>query len=209
MRSAIMKKIVIISIIAFASLCLALCGCGFTEITDGEVDSGSVSEDTSSDDTSSDYSSAAEKIGLYDRDGGGVNYAFNYDGEEFYAQYYYDNWTLFDSYKITDEDDMEVICQALIDTHTVHGKDYESFRTADDMVYEWKQHNLAYTYLPEDNAWRESAKNVDFDPEDQGRSFEEIYEDRTGQEFDLKEKVKEGLENGEVLEKLEQMILGD
>ena len=63
MRSAIMKKVAIISIIAFASLCLALCGCGFTEITDGEVDSGSASEDMSSDDTSSDYSTAAEKIG--------------------------------------------------------------------------------------------------------------------------------------------------
>ncbi|MDO5491687.1 MAG: hypothetical protein Q4F96_04730, partial [Bacillota bacterium] len=101
---------------------------------------------------------------------------------------------------------MIAICQTLIDTHPVHGRDDESYRTADDMVYEWEQHNLVYTYLPEDNLWRESAKNVDFDPEDQGRSFEEIYEDRTGQELDLKEKIREKLRDGRLMERLEQFL---
>lgn len=150
--------------------------------------------------------SSAEDINLHSTDGGETNYAFTYGDEEFSAQYLYDNWTIFDSYKITNEDDMVIICQALIDTHTVHGSDMESFRTAEDMAYEWQQHNLAYEYLPEDNAWRESAANVDFDPEDQGRSFEEIYEDRTGEEFHLTEYIKKKLEDGDLMEELEHFL---
>ena len=136
---------------------------------------------------------STEDIGLYDVDGAETSYVFTYRGEEFHAQYLYDNWTVYDSYKITDEDDMNIICQALIDTHTVHGSDLESFRTAEDMTYEWEQHNLACKYLPEDSSWRYSAENVDFDPYDQGRSFKEIYEDRTGREFKLSDLVKQKL----------------
>lgn len=150
--------------------------------------------------------SSTEDIDLHDVDGGEMNYAFTYDGEEFRTQYIYDCWTVYDSYKITNEDDQQIICQALIDTHTVHGSDMESFRTADDMAYEWQQHNLAYKYLPEDNVWRESARNVDFDPEDQGRSFEEIYEDRTGKEFDLEKYIREKLDDGDLVEELKQFL---
>jgi hypothetical protein len=39
--------------------------------------------------------------------------------------------------------------------------------------------------LPKDDPLLEDAKNVDLDPADQGRSFREIYEDRTGKEFSL------------------------
>lgn len=149
-------------------------------------------------------------IGLRDVDGGGTNYAFTYNGEEFRAMYLYDCWTIYDSYKITRRHDMKIICQALIDEHPVHGSDLESFRTAKDMAYEWRQHNLAYRYLPEDNAWRQHAANVDLDPQDQGRTIEEIYEDRTGQEIDLKEKVtekvKESIEDGTIFEKLRQYV---
>ena len=176
-------------------------------------------EDSSYDDTSDEdadedsggisltgHISSAEDLNLHDEYGGGTNYVFTYNGEEFRAQYYYDNWTIYDSYKITNKHDMKIICQALIDIHPIHGKDYESYRTADDMVYEWKQHNLAYKYLPEDNAWRPNAANVDFDPEDQGRSFEEIYEDRTGQELDLKGKVKESIEDGTFFDKVKRVL---
>ena len=62
---------------------------------------------------------------------------------------------------------------------------YKSYRTVDDMVYEWKQHNLAFQVLPEGNSFRESAKDVDLDPRDQGKSLVEIYEARTGQKLDL------------------------
>ena len=143
-------------------------------------------------------------------DGGGWNYAFTYNGEEFRTIYGYDCWTIYDSYKITNKHDMKIICQALIDVHPVHGRDLESFRTADDMAYEWKQHNIAYKYLPEDNAWRTHAANVDLDPQDQGRTIEEIYEDRTRQEIDLKEKVKEkveeSIEDGTLFQKIRQYV---
>jgi hypothetical protein len=73
---------------------------------------------------------------------------------------------------------MKKICDVLIKIHPIHGRDMISYRTSDDMVYEWVQHNLAYKLLPNDNSWKNSAKDVDFDPEDQGKSIKEIYEDR-------------------------------
>jgi hypothetical protein len=36
----------------------------------------------------------------------------------------------------------------------------------------------------------DSVKDVDFDPEDQGKSYEELYEDRTGRKLDLKEMLR-------------------
>ena len=59
------------------------------------------------------------------------------------------------------------------------------YRTEEDMAYEWLQHNIAFMVLPKDDPLLEDAKNVDLDPADQGRSFREIYEDRTGKEFSL------------------------
>ena len=145
-------------------------------------------------------------IGLTNYDGMGAKYYFTYKGEEFRTLYQNDCWTIYDSYKITDKDDMKIICQALIDVHPVHGRDMSSYRTAEDMAYEWEQHNIAYRYLPDDNAWKESAGNVDLDPYDQGRSYKEIYEDRTGQEFDLKEEVKESLEDGTFFDKVKRVL---
>ena len=143
-------------------------------------------------------------IGLTNYDGMGAKYFFTYKGEEFRAWYQSDCWTIYDSYKITNNHDMKIICQALIDVHPVHGADLSSYRTAEDMAYEWEQHNLAYKYLPEDSPYRESAMNVDLDPQDQGRSFEEIYEDRTGQEFSLKEEVKESIKDGTFFDKVKK-----
>lgn len=149
---------------------------------------------------------SASDIDLYDVDGAGKNYAFTYNGQEFRALYQYDCWTIYDSYRITDKDDMEIICQALIDVHPVLGKDMVSYRTAEDMAYEWEQHNLAYKYLPEDHSFRESAGNVDLDPYDQGRTIEEIYEDRTGQKFSIKEEIKESLEDGTFFDKVKRVV---
>ena len=61
----------------------------------------------------------------------------------------------------------------------------KSYRTIDDLVYEWQQHNLAYELLPDDNSWRSHAKDVDLDPADQGKSLTEIYEARTGSKLDI------------------------
>lgn len=104
----------------------------------------------------------------------GLTYVFSYDDEEFYAYYEPDCWTIYDSYKITNQADMECICQALLNEHSVHGQDLESLRTAADMAFEWHEHNLAYTYLPEDSPYRESAQNVDLDAEDQYKTLEDF-----------------------------------
>lgn len=126
-----------------------------------------------------------EDIGLQDTDGSGTNYVFTYAGEEFQAQYTTDNWKIIDSYRITNKSDITLVCQALIDEHPIHGSDLESFRTAEDMAAEWLQHNYAWKHLPEDSQWRQSAKDVDLDPADQGGTLKELYEARTGRTLDL------------------------
>ena len=128
---------------------------------------------------------SASDIKLVNTDGKGSNYSFTYNGEEFSAIYTTDNWKIVDSYKINEEADMMIICQALIDEHPIHGSDMVSYRTADDMVYEWIMHNMAYAFISDDETLRKKAKDVDFDPEDQGKSFDEIYKSRTGKELDL------------------------
>jgi len=130
--------------------------------------------------------SSPDDVYLVPVDDYGANYAFEYDGEQFSAYFDGVSWKVYDSYKIANHGDIEVICQALINEHPVYGSDWESFRTADDMTFEWEQHNLAYKALPEDNHWRNDAKDVDLDPYDQGKTFPEIYEARTGQKLDLK-----------------------
>ena len=134
--------------------------------------------------------SGVEDIALTDMTGAGTDYVFIYDGNHYVAKYKPDNWEITDSYRITNAMDMAVICQALINVHPVHGRDMVSYRTASDMAYEWSQHNVVYQLLPEDSRWMDSVKDVDFDPEDQGKSYEELYEDRTGRKLDLKEMLR-------------------
>ncbi len=148
--------------------------------------------------------SGVEDVALTDLTGRGTDYAFIYDGEPYLATYTPDNWEIKDSYKITNAMDMAVICQALINEHPIHGRDMVSYRTCDDMAYEWIQHNVAYGFLqsrvgnPSDgsgeqtpgagteyDSWLNSVKNVDLDPKDQGKSYRELYEDRTGKKFDI------------------------
>ena len=126
-------------------------------------------------------------INLRDTDGNGKNYLFTYDGEDFTAVYTTDNWKIYDSYKITNIEDITIICEALNSEHQVHGSDMESYRTAEDMAYEWLQHNIAYQFLSDDSPWKEHVRDVDLDPKDQGKSFDEIYEERTGKEFNMKD----------------------
>ena len=223
-----MKRTILLNILILLLIggCAFLYGCGDTadgDAADGEAAQEEMAqEDTDQDDTNQDDAAqngtfqpgqsdtyqlkSTEDIGLTNYDGIGANYLFTYRGEEFHTLYQNDCWTIYDSYKITNKHDMKIICQALIDVHPVHGKDFESYRTAKDMAYEWEQHNLAYKYLPEDSPWRESAANVDLDPYDQGRSYEEIYEDRTGQEFDLKEKIEESIKDGTFFDKLKEYL---
>ena len=128
---------------------------------------------------------SAADIELTDTDGNGKNYHFYYAGDDFTAIYTTDNWKVKDSYRVHSEADMIIICQALIDEHPVHGKDMESYRTAEDMAYEWEIHNMGYAFFSDDENLRNKAKDVDFDPKDQGLTIEEFYESRTGKEFDV------------------------
>ena len=127
----------------------------------------------------------SDEIYIQDTDGRGTNYIFKYDGKEYQAIYTNDNWHIINSFEITDENDISKICQALINIHPIHGKDMTSYRAVEDLTFEWMQHNLAYNLLPEDNPWRENAKDVDLDPADQGRTISELYESRTGKEFNI------------------------
>lgn len=117
------------------------------------------------------------EIGLCDPDGDEI-YSFTYRGEAFQAEYTPDNWKIRDSYRITDAADITVICQALSEVHPIHGADLQSWRTPEDMAYEWEQHNLAYAMLPDDSPWKDSARDVDLDPKDQGKSVIDFYNER-------------------------------
>jgi hypothetical protein len=123
---------------------------------------------------------SAEDIQLTDVDGWETNYTFIYDGVTYNAVYTPDNWKIIDSYKITSEADMIIICGALAEVHPVHGSDGESFREPEDMAYEWVQHNIAYEILPDDNSWKANAKDVDINPADQNKSLYEMYKSKTG-----------------------------
>ena len=130
---------------------------------------------------------STDDLSLKDVDGRKTNFTFLYKNEFFYATYTKDNWHIEDSYKIKNKNDIAIICKALTDIYPIHGKDMKSFRTIDDLVYEWEQHNIAYDFLPKDSIWKDNAKSVDLDPQDQGRSIKEIYESRTGKKFNLKD----------------------
>ena len=122
--------------------------------------------------------SSPEDIGLHDTDGNGVDYSFSYGGEEFFALYEPDNWHITDSYKIEDEDDILLICQALISVHPIHSADMQSYRAAEDMAFEWHQHNLAYNHLPDSSEWKSNAKDVDLDSKDESKGLFNFLMDR-------------------------------
>lgn len=125
--------------------------------------------------------SSVDDVALVPLDDYGYGYVFTYGGEEFSAYFDTYSWRVYDSYKITNHSDIVTICQALINEHPVYGADWASWRTADDMAYEWEQHNLAWQMLPANSHWRDDAKDVDLNPDDQGKSFRELYESRTGE----------------------------
>lgn len=147
-------------IAAFFLCCLILSGCG---------SSGS-SETSASDDSSvaATLGSPAE-IGLTSEDD--VHFTFSYNKEIFQAVFITDTWKIIDSYKITNSADLVIICRALTEKHPVPTPDRSGERTPEDLAYEWEQHNLAYTLLPEGAKWKNNAKDVDLNPEDQGKNI--------------------------------------
>lgn len=137
------------------------------------------STDSAEEESSRGILASKEDIQLTAVDSKGT-YSFIYGGETFTAIYTTDNWKIKDSYKITSYSDITLICEALSDEHPIHGIDRQSYRTPDDMAFEWQQHNIAYELLPDDSDWKKHAKDVDIDPKDQGKTFLEMYEERTG-----------------------------
>ena len=119
-----------------------------------------------------------QNIEIKQLDNTGTNYTFIYNNENFYAIYSKDNWKIIDSYKIKNTEDMAIICESLIDIYPIHGSDMVSYRTIEDLVKEWVQHNLAYEILSKDSPWKESAKDVDFNPEDEGKNIIDMYKSR-------------------------------
>lgn len=125
-----------------------------------------------------DILTSAEQLNIQDIDGKETNYIFTYKGQEYKAIYTTDNWHIENSYQIRNHNDMKIICEALINIHPIHGKDKVSYRTVDDLVYEWELHNIAYDLLPEENKWKSNVKHVDLNPEDQGKDLVEMYKSR-------------------------------
>ncbi|MBR1592414.1 MAG: hypothetical protein IJ666_05310 [Ruminococcus sp.] len=127
------------------------------------------------------FLNSPDDILLADIDGYGENYIFFYNEEEFRAVYSEDNWKVINSCKITDERDIEIICQALKDVHPIHSADMSDYRDAHDMAYEWVQHNLGYYLLPDESPFKENARDVDLNPADQGKSLYDMFLDRQEQ----------------------------
>ena len=122
--------------------------------------------------------SSPEDIDLHDTDGGGTNYVFTYGKEEYEAIYTPDNWKIVNSYRIKRLQDLKIICSALISIHPIPDKDRIGYRTADDLAYEWSEHNSAYEMLPDDSPWKANVRDVDLDPDDQGKSMVDMALDR-------------------------------
>ena len=174
-----MNKKIVCALVIMLLMIFSLAGCG-----DRKKNNSTITQNINNEENTS-VLSYTEDINLRDLDGKKSNYLFTYKNQDYSAKYTKDNWHIKDSYKITDAKDIGIICQALIEVHPIHGKDLKSYRKVDDLVYEWQQHNLAYNLLPDDNSWKEHAKDVDLDPADQGRSLAEIYEARTGSKLDI------------------------
>ena len=80
-----------------------------------------------------------------------------------------------DSYKITDPDQQEQICQAMIDYNTNNPVEPAWYRTIESMKIEWKAHNHGYSVSPvigffKDNA-KERLSHVDFDNQAEGLGY--------------------------------------
>lgn len=140
-------------------------------LTENETESETKQEDTS-------LLKSTDDIGLHDIDGQKQNYSFTYNNEIFHAYYSGEKWKIYDSYKIKNKDDIIIICQALKESHPIKNADMTGYRTADDMAYEWQQHNIGYELLPDDSPWKINTKDVDIDPADQGKSLYDLFADR-------------------------------
>ena len=96
-----------------------------------------------------------------------------------------ESWKIYNSYLINNENDMYKICKALSNKHPVPtAKNSTDYRTVDDMVYEWQEHNKGYLYstrLPDGelkNMGVEATMHVDINPGDQGKNVYQLMWER-------------------------------
>ena len=117
----------------------------------------------------------------------GIDYVIDPDGLEVHAKWEKDeeSWKIYNSYLINNENDMYKICTALYNEHPVPiAKNSTEYRTIDDMVYEWQEHNKGYLYskrLPDGelkNMGVEATMHVDINPGDQGKSVYQLMWER-------------------------------
>lgn len=132
-------------------------------------------DDISDDEPVSEDRTQREQIVINDIDG--FNYSFVYHDETFYARYYENNWRIYDSYRITDSEDIYAIVEALTQIHPIPSKDRQSYRSVQNMTDEWVLHNLAFHLLKDDSPYKESARNVDLDPDDEDLSLQELLDE--------------------------------
>ena len=199
-----MNKRIVCALMIMLLMIFSLAGCGVRRKNNSTTTQNINNEENTS------VLSSTEDINLRDLDGKKSNYLFTYKNQDYSAKYTKDNWHIKDSYKITDAKDIGIICQALIEVHPIHGKDLKSYRKVDDLVYEWQQHNLAYNLLPDDNSWKEHAKDVDLDPADQGKNLTQISEARTGSKLDINKlknnKKVQGAKNSSKVQKIKNIV---
>ena len=95
------------------------------------------------------------------------------------------SWKIKDSYLITNEKDMYKFCEILYNCHKVPtALNSNEYRTVDDMVYEWEEHNKGYLYskrLPNSdlkNRGLDATMHVDINPGDQGKNVYQLMWER-------------------------------
>ena len=110
---------------------------------------------------------------------GNNRYSFEYNGMTFEAIYSSangGNWHIEDSYRLTNGNDMCIICERLQETHKVEGR-ITQYRTAYDMADEWVIHNYYYSFVADNEKYASFAnrlKSVDLNRADQGKSDNEF-----------------------------------
>ena len=160
---------------ALAFLCLflisLLSGCGSKktgESTNAETDNSSNAGESGADNYPSLLASTGD---LNLRSDDSEHYSFEYGGTTYSAEFQGNSWRIYDSYRIMNHEDMLLICQALTAEHPIPTADGKGNRTIQDLAHEWDQHNFAFTLLPEGSEWKERARHVDLNPEDQGKEL--------------------------------------
>ena len=118
--------------------------------------------------------------------------SFYYNEHKYKAIYSNETWTIDDSYKIKNHDDIFIICNKLNEIKKIPNCRKDGDRTVDSLVKEWETHNIAYEwfsyfdYLNEFDYAKNRAKTVDLDYRDDEKDLFQIVFDRLIVQKELK-----------------------